>query len=198
MTAIILMQTALCPQFFLFYIIPSSLVLSTYKDFHTFPHAHCLWRMQTGPATGARWAAFGFVSGHPLVCFRLFFVCSSLKTHLRSQREWLSGWRHLQLEFDPRDPLLQEENSSCPLHAMVHARAQTQINYFWKKSFELFQFFLKFSDHFIHAHNISLFRTSPIPILPPQSSPTHILPFMSCMTQSCLKHGWELTGIRAT
>lgn len=53
---------------------------------------------------------------------------------------------------------------------LLHAGAQTQINYFWKKSFELFQF----SNHFIHAHNISLFRTSPIPILPPQSSPpTH-------------------------
>lgn len=86
--------------------------------------------MQTGPAAVARWAAFGFVAGQTLVYFRLFFFGCSLKTHLRSQRDGSVDEDTCNLSSVPRTHWCKKRTPSCPLHAVVHAGAQAQINYF--------------------------------------------------------------------
>ena len=85
-----------------------------------------------GPAAVARWAAFGLFQ---VLCL-LFF-----KNTFEEPERWLSGWRQLDATWvrSPGPTWCKKRTPSCPLHAVVHAGAQTQINYFWKKNFSSFQ-----------------------------------------------------------
>lgn len=103
----------------------SLLVCFLLTDFHAFPP--CSFSVKNADR-----ALLQLLGGQPLVCFR-FFVCCSLQTHLRSQRDGSVDEDTCNLSSISGTHLVQEENSKLSFTRHGACRGTNTNKLFLKK-----------------------------------------------------------------